>query len=332
MVQVNNTHSSSHASHHSGRTHGATTYHVQRGDTLSGIAARHGVSLGALTRANPAIASHQFIFPGDRLTIPAHGPAHSGGNTHVVHRGETLTSIARQSGTTVSALARANHIANPNLIHVGAHLTIPGHGQPAAHPKHPTVTAHPKPVKVAPNQVTPPTVAPVTGAKLPGGTLALSAKDVLDLKKTLQTEWIQSAGPQQAKGIIDTILNRRASGHWGNSISSVVNARKQFSDVNGPIAWNKHGRNSVEQIPASMVSRRVNDLVNSYLAERASGTPSSVGTHLNYANPHFSDKVNLPWIMKLDGPVYGSGNAIHRHGTTDGLQKYRPEPFNIRLQ
>lgn len=323
MVQVNSAHSSSHTSH-GGSSHGATssTYHVHRGDTLSGIAARHGVTLDALTRANPAVASHHFIFAGDRLMIPA-----ANSNSHVVHRGETLTSIARQSGTTVTAMARANHITNPNLIHVGSRLTIPGHSQPTDYPVAPHHPRH------APNTpaVTAPTVGPVTGARLPGGTLPLSPTDVLNLKKTLQTEWVQSAGPQQARGIIDTILNRRASGHWGNSISSVVNARNQFSDVNGPVSRRQHGRNSVEQIPASMVSRRVNDLVNSYLAQRAAGAPSSVGTHLNYANPHFSDARNLGWIMRLDGPVYGSGNAIHRHGTTPDLQRYRPPAFNVVL-
>jgi LysM repeat protein len=321
MVQVNSAHSSSHTSH-SSQSHNppASTYNVQRGDTLSAIAARHGVSLGALTRANPEIASHRFIFPGDRLTIPA-----PNSNVHVVHSGDTLTSIARHSGTTVSALASVNHIANPNLIHIGARLTIPGRAQPTADP------VAPQQPRVAPN-VTAPNVGPVTPARLPGGTLTLTAADVLNLKKTLQTEWVQSAGTQQAHGIIDTILNRHASGHWGNSVSSVVNARNQFSDVNGPVSRRQHGRSSVEEIPASMISRRVNDLVNSYLAERAAGRPSSVDTHLNYANPHFSDARNLGWIMRLDGPVYGSGNAIHRHGTTPDLQRYRPDAFNVVVQ
>ena len=239
MVQVNASHSSTHTSH-SGGVHNtsSSTYHVHKGDTLSGIAARHGVTLGALTRANPAIANHHFIFAGDRLTIPAaNGPA-ANGNVHVVHRGETLTSIARHSGTTVSALARANHIANPDRIHVGQHLAIPSRSHPAAHLVAPQ---HPRHAPNAPT-VTAPTVGPVTAARLPGGTLRLSAADVLNLKKTLQTEWVQSAGTRQAQGIIDTILNRRASGHWGNSVSSVVNARNQFSDVNGPISRRQHGR------------------------------------------------------------------------------------------
>ena len=42
-----------------------------------------------------------------------------------VVRGDTLSGIALRFGTTVQALARANHIANPNLIDVGQTLVIP---------------------------------------------------------------------------------------------------------------------------------------------------------------------------------------------------------------
>ncbi len=171
-----------------------------------------------------------------------------------------------------------------------------------------------------------------------GNVLTLTPKDVLDLKKTLQTEWVQYAGDMQAKGVIDTILNRVASGrlgpgqrHFGSTVSAVVNQRNQFSDVNGPIARDQHHRSSVEQIPVSQISQRVNDLVDSYLRDRENGEPSSVGTNLNYANPNYSDAVNLPWINALSGPRYGKGTAMHYHGTTPGLEPYRPEPYSIVL-
>lgn len=48
-----------------------------------------------------------------------------GTGTHTVTRGETLATIAARYGTTPSALARANSIANPNRILVGARLTVP---------------------------------------------------------------------------------------------------------------------------------------------------------------------------------------------------------------
>lgn len=53
---------------------------------------------------------------------------HGGGVVHVVRCGDTLYSIARAYGTTVSAIASANGIYNPNLIYVGQRLVIPGGG------------------------------------------------------------------------------------------------------------------------------------------------------------------------------------------------------------
>jgi LysM repeat protein len=44
---------------------------------------------------------------------------------HVVQRGENLFRIALSYNTTVGAIAAANGIGNPRLIHVGQKLTIP---------------------------------------------------------------------------------------------------------------------------------------------------------------------------------------------------------------
>jgi len=43
---------------------------VHPGDTLSGIAASHGVSLGAVERANPQIHNPNLIFAGQAVNIP----------------------------------------------------------------------------------------------------------------------------------------------------------------------------------------------------------------------------------------------------------------------
>jgi LysM repeat protein len=44
---------------------------------------------------------------------------------HVVQPGENLFRIALRYGTSVSAIAAANHIYNPNLIYVGQRLILP---------------------------------------------------------------------------------------------------------------------------------------------------------------------------------------------------------------
>ncbi|MEW5989343.1 MAG: LysM peptidoglycan-binding domain-containing protein, partial [Chloroflexota bacterium] len=54
--------------------------------------------------------------------------AASADTTYTVRPGDTLSAIARTFGTTVQALAEANHILNPDLIYVGQVLTIPGAG------------------------------------------------------------------------------------------------------------------------------------------------------------------------------------------------------------
>jgi murein DD-endopeptidase MepM/ murein hydrolase activator NlpD len=51
-------------------------------------------------------------------------PAKPGGRTYVIVRGDNLTKIARQFGTTVSKLVELNQIKNPNLIFAGQVLKI----------------------------------------------------------------------------------------------------------------------------------------------------------------------------------------------------------------
>ncbi|MFP2911555.1 LysM domain-containing protein [Pyxidicoccus sp. 3LFB2] len=53
---------------------GGGSYTVKSGDTLSGIAGRHGTSVAALQRANN-ISNPNRIFAGQRLTIPGGGGA-----------------------------------------------------------------------------------------------------------------------------------------------------------------------------------------------------------------------------------------------------------------
>lgn len=48
--------------------------------------------------------------------------------TTTIRRGDTLSTLARKNNTTVSALAKANKIKNPNKIFAGAKLVIPGKG------------------------------------------------------------------------------------------------------------------------------------------------------------------------------------------------------------
>ena len=46
--------------------------------------------------------------------------------TYVVKKGDTLSGIAKQYGTTYQQIAKDNGISNPNVIHVGQKLNIGG--------------------------------------------------------------------------------------------------------------------------------------------------------------------------------------------------------------
>ncbi len=182
--------------------------------------------------------------------------------------------------------------------------------------------------------------APAISGELPSAlskSLELSPGDVKILKKVLSTEAVAGLPPeiyrQQAAGIIDTILNRRIHGKWGDSIEAVVNAPYQFSDINGPVAWRQNRRNVNDIGDDALKNGRgllASQFVDDYLARRAAGQQSSVGGHLNYANPRYSDASNLAWIRKLDGPRYGQGDAVHWHGTAQGLTPVDPN-YAIRI-
>jgi len=141
-------------------------YIVQPGDRLVDIAARYGVSAGAIVRAN-RLANSDVIYPGQRLTIPVPGAATStptttptqppatptvppattpvstpdgtpaatpsatataGPKYHTVELGDTLAKIARAYGVTSAAIVEANSLASADLIYVGQRLLIPEAG------------------------------------------------------------------------------------------------------------------------------------------------------------------------------------------------------------
>jgi len=139
---------------------GGSAVTVGYGDTVDSIARRHGVPASAIMQTNGLRDSSQ-IRPGQRLVIPRHvtsttqtasarTPA-AGGNVHVVRDGETLMSIARRNGVTLTALARANHLQSSSKLSVGDRISIPGGGPAVA-------AAHPP----AAPQVAQPRTAPVT--------------------------------------------------------------------------------------------------------------------------------------------------------------------------
>lgn len=166
------------------------------------------------------------------------------------------------------------------------------------------------------------------------GTLNLSERDIDDIIKVASTEVVPglkgSAFSKQTAGVVDTILNR-ASINGGN-VRAVVNAKNQFSAISG----NKDAYGSVQAMPNSRINSRVRDEVMKHLQARASGQASSVGGHVNYLNPTYSSQKSLrEWGNdvvaqgKKSNMVFGSGNAMHYHGTAKGAKQ--ASNFAVRL-
>ena len=61
-------------------------------------------------------------------------PLPADANTHVVAKGETLTSIARMHKVTIDELQKLNHIENDRKLQIGQTLVIPGVSGAAASP------------------------------------------------------------------------------------------------------------------------------------------------------------------------------------------------------
>jgi LysM repeat protein len=84
----------------------------------------YGTTVEALALAN-GIVNTNYIWVGQRLTIPGATTSQASGQTYVVQVGDTLSSIAVQFGTTAYAIAYANNLPNVNFIYVGQTLLIP---------------------------------------------------------------------------------------------------------------------------------------------------------------------------------------------------------------
>jgi LysM repeat protein len=136
---------------------GDVWYTVQRGDTLSAIAAAHDTTVAAIVAKN-GLANPNMIYAGQKLCIPGQAPTSyvepataaapapvmaveaspapaaaspaatasaASGGSYRVQRGDTLSAIAAQHGTTVAILAQLNNLDNPNHIYAGQTLALP---------------------------------------------------------------------------------------------------------------------------------------------------------------------------------------------------------------
>jgi murein DD-endopeptidase MepM/ murein hydrolase activator NlpD len=150
---------------------GGTAITVAPGDSLDSLARRYAVPAPAIMHAN-GLTTAAPLQPGQRLVIPRYSsvsvaasnrsaapksgapyivaggapsslhvaPRAPPGGVHVVQPHETLTSIARHYGKTVTEVASANHVPPYTRVKMGDRIVIPGAAMAAA-PKQPPPAA-----------------------------------------------------------------------------------------------------------------------------------------------------------------------------------------------
>jgi membrane-bound lytic murein transglycosylase D len=158
-------------------------YKVRRGDTLSRIAARQGVSERELSALNN-LRRRNTIRVGQVLRLPDHASPSEpvvvasvepvpADRIHRVRRGDTLTSIARRYGVTEGQIVAANRLNSRHVIGVGQRLRLPGPPEPLS-ASQPVVTAL---AEAAPQPASPPVAGtpPVAPTPAPAPAEAPSA-------------------------------------------------------------------------------------------------------------------------------------------------------------
>lgn len=107
--------------------YGGAQYRVRKGDTLIGIARRHGITVAQLRSLNGL--KSDIIRVGQSLTISRQregtGVVASGPGTHRVAAGETLSAIARRYGVSIGQIKTQNRLKS-DVIRVGQRLVVGG--------------------------------------------------------------------------------------------------------------------------------------------------------------------------------------------------------------
>ncbi len=213
---------------------GTTTYTVQRGDSLAMIAAQYDTTYLILAQMN-AITYPDILHVGQVLQVPAPagttattetGPTVTAQPTttgvYTVQRGDSLALIAAQFGVNYFELAQMNGIANPDILHVGQVLQIPGLPPPEPEP------APAETVTTAPPVTAPPSTANVGGFELGGQALSFAHPGHMrDARMTWVKRQVVWHGNEPASNFQHLINSAHANGF--KVLLSVIGEKTQIA-------------------------------------------------------------------------------------------------------
>ena len=260
-------------------------------------------------------------------------------STYKVHSGDTLSGIANKFHTTVSKLVKANHIANPNVIHVGEKLTV----------DHFEASPKPKPAPKPPAKPASSSTSSALPAGMPNTVNMSDAKEY-----ALYSKYVAKHGDAQAKK--DLAAGKRVV--LGLRVNTPFTSDKPYRgtyDDRLVVMWkDSKGKPHVEEFKANTEPNRrwaddpsqrtkpVGRLVGNKTYHYQKGFKSSFGGNiltpdLSYGNPTISRDTNHNHRIDKGDEVYsgdwgGQGVYFHRGATNDtysaGCQTMDQARFN----
>lgn len=214
-------------------------YKVQKGDTLSKIARKHGVSLGDMLSANKGINANRLNI-GQEIKIPGATPSKASTavavaeptpkasstnavSSYTIKGGDTLYSIARAHGTSVTAITACNDKLDARSLNVGQRISLPASGSHSA----PKAKAETKPA-VAKKESAPKSAPAVAKQSTPKPAVAKSEPAPAPKKR----ESIQqvSHSPQQPKVRTVTVNQQMTYGQFASMHGVSID---QVNELNG---------------------------------------------------------------------------------------------------
>lgn len=136
-------------------------YKVVEGDTISGIAQKHGISAESIAWSNPGIADLDSLQVGQTLVLPP-----VTGLLHTVAAGDTVSDVAAYYNASATEIINVNSLQEPFALSIGQTLIVPGGEPPAPLAAAAPPTPTPRPPAAAPRPA-PTAKPPAAPARVP---------------------------------------------------------------------------------------------------------------------------------------------------------------------
>lgn len=250
--------------------------------------------------------------------------------TYKIKSGDTLTSIAKQYGTSVNDLAKANNIKNVNLINAGSTLNIPGSSNPSGNATT-SGTANTY-AKSTPSNAGSTSLRGVSAAtqtnlnKYTGGykpsSAVTAAQDLLNKTISQKPGAFISQYTSDLDNLYDQILNRKDFTYDLNSDAIYQQAKDQYTALGKQAMQDTMGQAAAMTggYGNSYASTAGNQAYQSYLTQLNNNIPEYYNMAMNKYNMD-TDKLNNQYQITKN--LYDTDYGKYRDSVADYQNDYQ---------